>query len=68
MMLVEPGDALARMWLCACLTCVSGVRKLEKILKFLRCMHLFDLVLKYVSDTNEGNWLQLLFYITVFIS
>ena len=28
---------------------------------FLGCIHVFDLVLKYGSDMNEGNWLQLLF-------
>ena len=34
--------------------------KTRKNLKFLRCLHVFELVLKYCSDTNEGNWLQLL--------
>ena len=29
---------------------------------FLGCIHVFDLVLKYGSDMNEGNWLGLLFY------
>ena len=29
---------------------------------FLGCIHVFDLVLKYGSDMNERNWLQLLFY------
>ena len=31
----------------------------------LRCIHVIDLVLKYGSDINEGNWLQLLFYFIV---
>ena len=35
--------------------------KTWKNLKFLRCIHVFDLVLKYCSDINEGNWLDLLF-------
>ena len=39
--------------------------KAGKALKFLRCIHVFDLVLKYVSDINEGNWLQLLFYFII---
>ena len=39
--------------------------KTGKNLKFLRCIHVFDLVLKYCSDINERNWLQLLFYFIV---
>ena len=61
-MLMEPGNAPARWWSCACLKCVSGLRRLEKTLNFLRCIHVIDLVLKYGSDINEGNWLQPLFY------
>ena len=64
-MLMEPVDAPARWWPCACLNCVSGLRRLEKTLNFLRSIHVFDLVLKYGSDINEGNWLQLLFYFIV---
>ena len=37
----------------------------KKNLKFLRWLHVFDLVLKYCSDLNEGNWLQLLFHFFV---
>ena len=67
MMLMEPVDAPARWWPCACITCVSGLRRLERIFNFLRSLHVFDLVLKYGSDKNEGNWLQLLFYIFVLV-
>ena len=28
---------------------------------------MFDCVLKYGSDINEGNWLQLLFYFLVLV-
>ena len=35
--------------------------KLQKTLKFLRCIHVIDLVLEYGSDIKERNWLQLLF-------
>ena len=66
-MLKEPVTAPVRWWHCACLTCVSGLRRLEKTLTFLRCLHVFDLVLKYGSDINEGNWLQILFYFFVII-
>ena len=62
MTLMEPVVAPARWWPCACLKCGSGLRSLEKTLDFLRCLHVPDLVLKYGSDINEGNWLQLLFY------
>ena len=62
-MLMEHVNAPARWWLCARLKSVSGLRRLEKFLNFLRCIHVFDLVLKYGSDINEGNWLQLLFYL-----
>ena len=65
MVLSEPVDAPARWWHCACLKSVSGLRRLENTLNFLRCIHVFDLVLKYGSDINEGNWLQLLFYFIV---
>ena len=51
----------------ACLTYVSGLRRREKNLKFSRCIHVFDLVLKFGSDINEGNWLQFLFYFNVLI-
>ena len=66
-MLMEPVNALAHRWSCACLKCVFGLRRLEKFLNFLRCIHVFDLVLKYGSDINEGNWLQLLFYFFVLV-
>ena len=61
-MLMEPVNAPAHRWPCACLKCISGLRRLEKTLNFLRCIHVIDLVLKYGSDINEGNWLQLFFY------
>ena len=64
-MLIEPVISLARLWPCACLKCVSGLRTLEKTLNFLRCIHVIDLGLKYGSDINEGNWLQLLSYFIV---
>ena len=32
---------------------------------FLRCIYVNDLVLKYGSDINKGNWLQLPFYFIV---
>ena len=66
-MLIEPVNAPARWWPCACLKCVSGLRRLEKTLNFLRCIHVFDLVLKYGSDINESNLLQLLLYFLVLI-
>ena len=40
---------------------------IEKNLNFLRCIHVFDLVLKHGLDINEGNWLQLLFYFIVWM-
>ena len=64
-MLMEPVNAPARWWPCACLKCVSGLRTLEKTLNFLKCIRVIDLVLNYGSDINEGNWLQLLFYFIV---
>ena len=67
-MLVELVNAHACCRPCACLKCVSGLRRLEKTLKnFLRCIHVIDLVLKYGSDINAGNWLQLLFYFIVLV-
>ena len=66
-MLMEPVNAHARWWPCACLKFVFGLRRLEKIMSFLRCIHINDLVLKYGSNINEGNWLQLLFYFIVLI-
>ena len=66
-MLMEPVNAPVRWWPWACLKCVSGVRRLEKTLNFSRWIHVIDLVLKYGSDINEGNWLQLLFYLMVLL-
>ena len=67
MILMEPVNAPARWWPCACLTCVSGLRRLGRIFIFLRCIHVFDLVLKYGSDIHEVNWLQLLLFFLVFM-
>ena len=48
---------------------VSGMcfwaAKTRRNLNFLRCIHVFDLVLKYCSDINENNWSQLFFYTIV---
>ena len=66
-MLMEPVNAPARWWHWACLKCVSGLRRLEKTLNFLRCIHIIDPVLKYGSDINERNCLQLLFCLIVLI-
>ena len=66
-MLMEPVNAPARWWHWACLKCVSGLRSLEKTLSFLRCIHIIDPVLKYGSDINERNCLQLLFCLIVSI-
>ena len=64
-MLMGPVNAPARWWPCASLNCVSALWKLEKTLIILRCIQVFDMVLKYGSDINEGIWLQLLFYFFV---
>ena len=67
-MLMEPVFSLACWWHCECLNCISGLRRLEKTLNFLRCIHVIDLVLKYGSDIIEGNLIQLLFYVIVLMS
>ena len=41
--------------------------KTRKSLNFLRCIYVNDLVLKYGSDKNEGNWLQLLIHFIVLL-
>ena len=64
-MLIELVKAPARWWPCARLKFFSGLRRLEKTLNFLRCIHVIDLVFKYGSDINEGNLIQLLFYFIV---
>ena len=64
-LLREPVNEPARWWHCACLKCVSGLRRLKKTLNFLRCILVVDLVFNYGSDINEGNWLQLLFFFNV---
>ena len=65
--LMEPVNAPARWWPCACVKCVSGLRRLEKTLNFLRCIHVIDPLLKYGSDISEGNWLKLLFCFIVLL-
>ena len=37
--------------------------KIKKDLNFLRCIHVFDLVLKFCADINERNWLQVLIWL-----
>ena len=64
-MLTEPDNAYAHWLSSACLTCDSGLWGLEKNLNFLRCIYVFDLVLKYGSDIIGGNWLQHLFYFLI---
>ena len=64
-MLMEPVNAFAHWWTCACLQCVSGLRALDKTLDFLRFIYVIGLVLKYVSVINEKHWLQILFYFIV---
>ena len=39
--------------------------KFRENLKFLRCIYVFELVLKNCSDIIEGNWLQVLFHFFV---
>ena len=63
--IMEPVNAPARWWPCACLKYFSGLRRLEKTVNFLRSIHVFELVRKYGSDINERNWLQLHFYFIV---
>ena len=63
-----PPNATAPHWPCTCLKCVSSLRRVEKTLNFLRCIHVFDRVLKCGSDKDEGNWLQLLLYFLVLMS
>ena len=41
--------------------------KTRKSLNFSRCIYVIALVLKYVSDINERNWLQLLVYFIVLV-
>ena len=65
MMLMESVNPPASWWPCACLNSVSGLRRQEKNLNFLSCIHVFELVLKYCSDINERNWSQLFFYFIV---
>ena len=47
--------------------CFWHTKTRKKTLNFLRCIQVFDLVLKYGSDINEGNWLQLLFNFIVLV-
>ena len=67
-MVMVPVNSLARWWHCESLKCIPGLRRLEKTLNFFRCIHVIDLVLKYGSDINEGNLIQLLFYVIVLMS
>ena len=66
-MIIEPVISLNRWWPCTCLTCVSGLGWLERNLNFFRCIHVFDLALKFASDVNEVNWLQLFLHFVVLI-
>ena len=39
--------------------------KSRKDLNFLRCIHVFDMVIKFCADIYEGSWLKLVFYFIV---
>ena len=54
-------------WPCTCPKCVMCFwpAKTRRNLNFFRCIHVFDLVLKFCSDRIERIWLQLLFYFFV---
>ena len=67
-MLMEPIKAPAHRLPCACLKSISGLRRLDKTLNFLRCINVNDQVLEFGSDINERNWLQLLFYFIKMVS
>ena len=45
--------------------CFWPAKTRNKNLNFLRCIHVFELVLKYCSDINERNWSQLFFHFIV---
>ena len=66
-MLMEPVKAPACWWPCACLKCVSGLRIVGQTWNFWDAYMYFYLVLKYCSDINDGNWLQLFYYLIVLI-
>ena len=61
MLLMQPKNALA----CGCsfwwYKHVSGTWTQEKDLNFLRFTKVLDLVLKWCSDVNEGNWIHFSF-------
>ena len=63
--LLEPVNAHALWWHYACLNFGYGLRRLGKTWDFLRRIHVNYLVLKFCSDINDGNWLQLPFYFIV---
>ena len=42
--------------------------ELSQNLNFLRCIHAFDLLLKFCSDLNEGIWLHFLFCFIVLMN
>ena len=54
--------AIAPWWQYAWLNCVSGLWRPERILNFLRCILVIDLVLKDGSGIKKRNRLQPLFY------
>ena len=37
----------------------------EKKLELFRCLQVLDLVLKYCSDINKGNWIHFFFFIVL---
>ena len=51
---IEPVNAPACWWPCACLKCVSGRRREEK--NFLRCIHVIGLVHNDGSDMKETGY------------
>ena len=56
MILFQPVIASARWWPRWCRKCVSGLRRQERNLNFLRCIQVFELLLTCCLDIIEGNW------------
>ena len=52
----------SRRWPRWCRKCFFWPAAIMKKLEHFRCIHVLDLVLKYVSDINERIGIQLLFY------
>ena len=65
--ILEPANPLACWWPCWCRKCVSSLWRPENNFKFLRCILVLILLIKFCSEINERIGIQPFFHFIVLV-